>query len=234
MGRTIKEQIPFTENRAKKTRELAFKEAERRQKLADRGFFNTPVRTCDIEQEIQVMDKNSGLPLSAQRFNDDSKLGTRLDTTVFNIEYDGNGITSVSPDEILALYRSLLTRTKNIQFELKKFNGSAILVPVGLQPIITDKKGKKLLIRDKIQKRRFNILDEITGKENPVEYIRVSNPFNGKYITGKASNLFAMARCSGTQIHISDTTVENAISTHNILIALTPMMIALFVNSVFT
>src|SRR3989338_6961777 len=187
MGRTIKEQIPFTENRAKKTRELAFKEAERRQKLADRGFFNTPVRTCDIEQEIQVMDKNSGLPLSAQRFNDDSKLGTRLDTTVFNIEYDGNGITSVSPHEILALYRSLLTRTKNIQFELKKFNGSAILVPVGLQPIITDKKGKKLLIRDKIQKRRFNILDEITGKENPVEYIRVSNPFNGKYITGKAS-----------------------------------------------
>lgn len=232
MGVEIENQIPFTKAGAKKTKDLAFKEAERRQQLALKGFFNKSKRTCDVEQEIQVMNKETGLPLNAQSFVTGNKIGARLDTTVFNLEYDGIGITSIDPDGIMALYRSYMLRTENIQKSLKRLNPKTILVPIGLQPIIGNREGRKMIIRDKRKRRRFDILDKRSTEENPRKKVKVSNTSNK--ITGEASNLFAMARCSGTQIHISETSVDNVIQTHNILIALTPIMVALFGNSIFS
>lgn len=234
MGVEIKQKIPFTKSRAKETKRLAFKEALKRQKMAKQGFFNKPARTCDIEQEIQVMNKNSGLPIDAQSFFANNDIGARLDTTVFNIEYDGNGITPLDADGIMALYRSFSARTKKIQQDLKTIDPNAILVPIGVQPIITDKEGRKMIVENEEKRRRYSALDKRTEIENPIKRVKIVNPTNGKVITGNASNLFAMARCSGTQIHISDRTVENAIKTNNILIAITPVMVALFGNSVFS
>ncbi|OGK25846.1 hypothetical protein A3A46_00340 [Candidatus Roizmanbacteria bacterium RIFCSPLOWO2_01_FULL_37_13] len=233
MATEIKQQSRWTESSALETKKLALKEAVKRQVLADKRYFNKPGRTCDIEQEVQALDSNTGRPIDVQDYFSTNSIGARPDTTVFNIEFDANGITSLTADGILSLYKSMTRRTQQIQAGLRGLKPDTIIVPIGLQPFSTSEEARDLIVKDEIKRKRYDLMEKRTLEENPIKIIRVVNPKTGKELIEPASNLTAMTRCSGTQIHISDCTIKDALQTHNILIAVTPIMVALFGNSIF-
>lgn len=230
MGKHIQAQKEWTKKDAKETKKLALQEATFRQELAESGHFSSENRTCDVEQEVIVVDSFTGETVNVSPIFDKIP-GTRPDTTNFILEFDANGITPLTEQGIISLYESLSGRIKTIQNEVRKFSNNAVLSHIGLHPFITDKEARaELVIKNK--NARYMLMDARTYHENPIKEYKIKN-FFGETIKGQASNLSAMSRCAGTQFHISERTVEAAVKTHNISIAIAGPMIALFGNSPF-
>lgn len=223
----------WTKKLALETRKLAKREAEKRQALALRGFFTGTLQTCDIEQEVQVVNRTNGLPLGVESYFERNTEGVRPDTTTFIVEYDANGITPLTREGLEHLYESFVNKTRIIQDAVKATNDEAIIVPIGLNPFVSDEVARTFVVSDEKKRVRYEIMDKRTYGENPHKRIRIAGADGEQEIVAKASNLAAMSRCSGTQIHMSEQTVEDALETHNLLIAVTPLMVALFGNSPF-
>src|SRR3989338_5971790 len=175
MATEIKQQSRWTESSALETKKLALKEAVKRQVLADKRYFNKPGLSCDIEQEVQALDSNTGMPIDVQDYFSTNSIGARPDTTVFNIEFDANGITSLTADGILSLYKSMTRRTQQIQAGLRGLKPDTIIVPIGLQPFSTSEEARDLIVKDEIKRKRYDLMEKRTLEENPIKIIRVVN-----------------------------------------------------------
>lgn len=233
MGTQIKKVFPRTAKNISKTIKLALTEAHRRQELADKNFFNHSNKTCDIEQEVRVINRLTGNPVNTESFFELKKIKVRLDTSVDNLEYDANGATPLTLNGIKHLYSSFLKKTRQIQEAITKENPDAILVPIGVQPLIKTDEWKPLIISIPINQIRYKLMEAVVIGENINPKMVVVNPVTKETFVDKASNLSAMTRTSGTQFHISEKSPSEAIQTHNISIAIAPIMIALFGNSPF-
>lgn len=233
MGTQIKKVFPRTAKNISKTIRLALTEAHRRQELADKNFFNHSNRTCDIEQEVRVINRLTGNPVNTESFFELKKIKVRLDTSVDNLEYDANGATPLTLNGIKHLYSSFFKKTRQIQEAIIKDDPNAILVPIGVQPLVKADEWKPLIISNPINQIRYKLMEAVVIGENISPKIVVVNPDTKETFVDKASNLSAMTRTSGTQFHISEKSPLEAIQTHNISIAIAPIMISLFGNSPF-
>ena len=122
---------------AQTTLYLALQAARERQELADHGFFNSSVRTCDIEQEIHCISSHTGMPVSAEALIAANALpGARFDTVTSIVEYDAGDIVPLTRAALEDLYTSLLQRTCRIQQALVSTREDAITVSIGVQPLI--------------------------------------------------------------------------------------------------
>lgn len=231
MGTKIKKIFPRTAENIFRTIKLALIEAHRRQELADKNFFNHSNRTCDIEQEVRIVNRLTGEPVNAENFFELSKIKVRLDTSVDNLEYDANGATPLTLNGIKHLHLSFLKKTRKIQDAITKDNPDAILVTIGVQPLVKANKWKSLIISNPINQIRYKLMEAVVLEENINPKMVVVNPNTKETFVDKASNLSVMTRTSGTQFHISEKSPSEAIQTYNISIA--PIMIALFGNSLF-
>ncbi len=231
MGASVITSMPRTIENIVKTRALAYEEVRKRQKLADRGVFNNHSRTCDIEQEIRVINSSTGKPVNMEHMIHVLNNNVRLDTSVDNLEYNANGVTPLTATGIQQLYVSFFDTTVKMQETIKRMDPDAILVPIGVQPFIDAREWKKFIVSSQASKARYETLDEVTKGENINSYMKVENPNTGETIIDSASNLSAMIRTSGTQFHISETSPFEALQAYNISIAIAPIMIAIFGNS---
>lgn len=233
MGAKIKKVFPRTAENISKTIKLALTEAHRRQELADRNLFNHTDRTCDIEQEVRIVNRLSGKPVNAEKLFELIKIKVRLDTSVDNLEYDANGATPLTLNGIKHLYSSFFKKTRQIQEMIIKKDVDAILVPIGVQPLVKVYEWEPLIISNPVNQIRYKLMEAVVIGENVNSKMVVVNPDTKETFVDKASNLSAMTRTSGTQFHISEKSPLEAIQTHNISIAIAPIMIALFGNSPF-
>jgi Glutamate-cysteine ligase family 2(GCS2) len=231
MGADIAEVIERSEKNIAQTRKLIFQEITRQQQLAYRGAFNKQYRTCDIEHEMRALDATTGQAINAEVLFDNQVIKARPDTTVDNVEFDANGITPLTPDGIARLYQSFAQRLEDAQRIISATIPTGILVPIGVHPLLTAEDGQRLIVADPAKRTRYEILEHVTIKENVDKQLNISHPMTGEMLEDTASNLTSMTRCSGTQFHIAECTVEEALSVHNISIAIAPVMIALFGNS---
>src|SRR3989344_988817 len=225
--------IPRKNKKISRTIKLALAEAHRRQVLADRNLFNHPDRNYDIEQEVRIVNRITGKPVNTERFFNSGTIRVRFDTSVDNLEYNANGITPLTLKGIKQLFRSFLKQTILLQKAIKRDNPDAILVPIGVQPLVRAGEWEHLIVSDYVSRIRYQLMETMTIGENTNPQMIITNPDTGETFVDKASNLSAMTRTSGTQFHISERFPSEAIKTYNISIAIAPIMIALFGNSPF-
>ena len=222
-----------TQLQAQTTLRLALDAARHRQKLADQDFFTRTTRTCNIEQEIHCISSRTGLPLSAERIiSSNSVPSTRFDTVTSILEFDACDITPLEPTTIGEMYTSLVERTRLMQDALTEQNSEALLIPIGVQPLIEAGKWMEWLVPGAGLRRRYYLIDVATRKENPQQMLKVAGT-EGQVFTETPSYMAAMARCAGTQFHIAQRSVEEALDAHNISIFTAPIIVALFGNSPF-
>lgn len=221
----------YAQKDAERTRIRALMRAATLQKMAGAGRFNSGRRTVDIEQEVFVLDRETGAPLDVEQFMLDNTLGVRSDTTVCTLEYDANGITPVTTDGIYELFDSFQNKTKAIQQAIyEDTQNQGILVGIGTQPLI-GKDCRALVVKDPQKRGRYDALEETTFHENTDKIIELKNPVTGEAFQDKASNLTVMTRCAATQLHLAFPTFQETLEAYNISIALAGPMIALFSNS---
>lgn len=233
MNIKINKILPRTTENISKTIKLALNEAHRRQVLADKNLFNHNNRTCNIEQEVRIANRLTGEPVNVECLSIPDTIKVRFDTSVDNLEYDANGITPLTLKGIKQLYRSFLNKTRQLQEIIKRNNPDAILVPIGVQPLIREGEWKRLIVSNPDNKIRYQLMEAVVIRENTNPQITITNPDTKKTFIDKASNLSVMTRTSGTQFHISEKSLSEAIQAYNISIAIAPIMIALFGNSPF-
>jgi len=235
MGAEVNAHSPEpTPQEAQATFHLALQAAKQRQTLADQGFFNHPRRTCDIEQEIQCLSAQTGMPMSGEALIASNTLPcARFDTVTSIVEYDAAGITPLERDALVGLYHSLIQRTRCMQQVLAASAAEAIIVPIGVQPLVEANSWQEWIVPQPGMRRRYHLIDAATRQENPHGVIRIASPDGQTVFTEVASYMAVMMRCAGTQFHISECCVEEALEAHTISIFITPIMSALFGNSPF-
>jgi len=222
-----------TQQQAETTFLLALEAARRRQTLAEQGFFRRTARTCNIEQEIHCLSANTGLPVSAEPvINARTTPSTRFDTVTSILEFDASTITPLEPVSLLAWYTSLLERTRSIQESLTAQTSEALLVPIGVQPMLEAGKWGEWLVPAPGLRRRYHLIDAATRRENPQKLLTIEGS-KGKIFTEVSSYMAAMTRCAGTQFHIAQHSVEEALAAHNLSLFIAPVLTALFSNSPF-
>lgn len=224
------------DNNKKLTKKVAMEEAVRRDNLAKKGYFDNPsaVRTVNIEQEVQILDtdvKRAGLPVSAEKFLRENSIGARPDTSTFIVEYDGSDKPEeINPKGLKSLAYKFLKRTKYIQNRIPK---NAILVPIGANPVLTEKDSDNWLVKTEPKYSRYKQIDANAFSENPIKLTDIINPKTGKAIKERASSIKGMFRVTGTQFHISESSIKNALDSHRTSIAIAPLMVVTFGNSPF-
>ena len=222
-----------TPQQAQATLQLALQAARHRQTVADQGFFKRVSRTCNIEQEVHCLSSRTGLPLSAEVvINAGTIPYTRFETVTSILEFDASDILSLEPTTLLGLYSSLLARTQRIQELLKAQTPEALVVPIGVQPMLETGKWQEWLVPDVGLRRRYHLIDVATRKENPQRMITLEGS-ERQIFTESSSYMAVMARCASTQFHIAHRSVEEALMAHNISLFTAPVLAALFGNSPF-
>lgn len=218
------------------TKKIAHIEAIRRDELAHTGYFDNSdmYRTANIEQEVQVLDsrvERAGMPISAVDFFQKNSIGARPDTSVFIVEYDGSALpVEINLDGIKSLAHSFLQRTQYIQDSIPK---GAILVPIGANPVLKASESTNWLVKDEQKHQRYLHIDANAYVENPHKKTNIINPYTGMAIRERASSIKGMFRVTGTQLHISENNIEDALDSHRTSIAIAPCMVAIFGNSPF-
>jgi Glutamate-cysteine ligase family 2(GCS2) len=235
MGAEVNAHSPEpTPQEAQATRHLALQAARQRQALADQRFFNSSHRTCDIEQAIQCLSAQTGMPTSGEALLASNALpSARFDTVTSIIEYDAGGITLLERDALAGLYQSLLQRTQRMQQILADATEEAILVSIGVQPLVGANSWQQWRVPQPGMRRRYALIDAATRQENPGGVISLESPDGRAVFTEEASYMAVMMRCAGTQFHISERSVEEALEAHAISIFIAPILSALFGNSPF-
>ncbi len=219
---------------AQATHHLALQAARERQALAEQGFFNHSDRTCDIEQEIHCISSQTGLPVSAEALIASNALpGARFDTVTSIIEYDAGDIVPLTRAALGELYTLLQQRTRRIQQALIATGEDAIIVPIGVQPLLEANAWQQWIVPQPGMRRRYHLIDIATRRENPDGVISIESADGQAVFTDVVSYMAIMARCAGTQFHISERTVEEALEAYNISIHIAPILCALFGNSPF-
>lgn len=231
MGIDIKNNT-YTKTLAKETQKLALKEARELQKAVDDGKFDNGKRTVDIEQEVFVVNKDTGKPIDVEALMLKGSFGIRPDTTICTLEYDANGITPVTVEGIRSLLGSFEKKTKSIQRLVTNVtNDTGIIVCVGTQPLVGDE-CLNLVVRDPMKRKRYEALEEATfERENKQKEMVIKNIITGEELKGRASNLSAMSRCAATQLHLAFPTMKETLEAYNISIAIAGPLVALFSNS---
>lgn len=218
------------------TKKIAHKEAIKRNNLAHKGYFDnlTAVRTANIEQEVQVLDSNIervGMPISASKFFKANSIGARPDTSTFIVEYDGSDRpVEINYDGLKSLVDTFLKRTKYIQDKIPK---GGILVPMGANPVLTATDSDAWLVKNEPKYHRYLQIDANAFSENPNKITNISNPLTGTIISERASSIKGMFRVTGTQFHISEKNIDDALDSHRTSIAIAPFMVLAFGNSPF-
>jgi len=235
MGAEVNAHSPEpTPQEAQATLHLALQAARERQACANQGFFDHPHRTCDIEQEIQCLSPQTGMPVSAEALIASNALpGARFDTVTSIVEYDAGDIVFLERDALSELYSSLRQRTRRIQQALVASGEDAIVVPIGVQPLVESNTWPQWIVPQPGMRRRYHLIDLATRRENPYGAINIKSPDGRKSFTDAASYMAVMMRCAGTQFHISERNVEDALEAYNTSIHIAPIMSALFGNSPF-
>ena len=231
MGIGINNRI-YTKELARITQKLALKRAKELQKAFDGGEFDNGKRTVDIEQEVFIVDKETGEPVDIESLMLKGTFGIRPDTTVYTLEYDANGITPVTVKGIRGLLNSFKNKTKNIQqLVTKATNGRGIIVCIGTQPLVGDEY-LSLIVRDPVKRKRYEALEEATFvRENRQKEMVIRNDITGEELRSRASNLSAMSRCAATQLHLAYPTIRETLEAYNISIAIAGPLITMFSNS---
>lgn len=218
------------------TKKIAHEEAIRRNNLACKGYFDDPtaVRTANIEQEVQILDSNvqrAGIPISAENFFKINSINARPDTSTFIVEYDGsNQPVEVNNKGLQQLAVTFFDRTKYIQSQLPK---GAVIVPIGAHPTLTAADSDTWLIKDEPKYHRYLRIDTNAFSENPNKITNIVNPSTGALIVDRASSIKGMFRLTGTQFHISEKNIADALDSHKTSIAIAPFMVLAFGNSPF-
>jgi Glutamate-cysteine ligase family 2(GCS2) len=219
---------------AQTTLQLALQAARERQELAEQGFFNSPDRTCDIEQEIHCISSQTGLPVSAEPLIASKALPcARFDTVTSIVEYDAGDIVPLTRDALGELYTSLQQRTRRIQQALIDAEEDAIIVPIGVQPLVGANVWQQWIVPQPGMRRRYHLIDSTTRREHPDGVISIESADGQALFTDVASYMAVMMRCAGTQFHIAERTVEEALAAYNTSISIAPILSALFGNSPF-
>lgn len=224
MGAEVNAQSPEpTLQEAQATLHLALQAAQQRQARAEQGFFHSPHRTCDIEQEIQCLSPQTGMPASAEALIASNALpSARFDTVTSIIEYDAGDIAALERDALSELYSSLWQRTRLIQQTLAATGEDAIVVPIGVQPLALA--NHWCMVPQPGLRRRYHLIDTATRRENPLGVINIASADGRAVFTEAASYMAVMMRCAGTQFHISERNVEEALSAHSISIHIAPIL----------
>jgi hypothetical protein len=210
---------------AQATLHLALQAARERQALAEQGFFNHPDRTCDIEQEIHCISSQTGLPVSAEALIASNALPcARFDTVTSIVEYDAGDIVSLTRAALGELYTSLQQRTRRIQQALVDTGEDAIIVPIGVQPLLEANTWQQWIVPQPGMRRRYHLIDIATRRENPDGVTSIESSDGQAVFTDVVSYMAVMARCAGTQFHISERTVEEALAAYNISISIAPIL----------
>ncbi|KKP65669.1 MAG: hypothetical protein US74_C0034G0013 [Parcubacteria group bacterium GW2011_GWA2_38_13] len=218
------------------TLRIANDEAIRRNNLATKGYFDNPsaIRTVNIEQEVQILDsdvKKAGIPVNAEKFLKTNSIGARPDTSTFIVEYDGSDHPEkINSKGLKNLAVKFLNRTIYIQKRIPK---NTILVSIGANPVLTEDDSDDWLVKTEPKYSRYIQIDSNAFSENPVKSTNIVNPLTGKAIKERASSIKGMFRVTGTQFHISENSVDDALDSHRTSIAVAPFMIAAFGNSPF-
>jgi Glutamate-cysteine ligase family 2(GCS2) len=223
--------IERTEANVALTRQLFFQEAAHYQQLAEQRAFDKPFRTCDIEHEMRAIHAITGQAVDATAVFNHGELNARADTTIDNVEIDANGITPLTPEGTMKLADSFAARVNLAQHILSESQPDGLILPIGVQPLQHADDYRDFIVTDPNKRMRYALLEQVTIHENPSKTIVIRHPYSGETLVDIASNLSAMSRCSGTQIHISERTVNEALTVHNISIAIASIMIAIFGNS---
>jgi gamma-glutamyl:cysteine ligase YbdK (ATP-grasp superfamily) len=222
-----------TRQQTQTTLRLALEAARHRQTLADQDFFKQNARTCNIEQEIHCLSSRTGLPFNAEAvINARTIPSTRFDTVTSILEFDASAITPLEPATLSAWYAALLERTRRIQEALTAQTTEALLVPIGVQPMIEAGKWEDWLVPGAGLRRRYHLIDVATRRENPHRLLTIEGS-EGQVFTEISSYMAAMTRCAGTQFHIAQRNVEEALVAHNLFLFIAPILTALFGNSPF-
>jgi len=218
------------------TKKISYEEAVRRNNLADKGYFDdsTATRTANIEQEVQILDSSvqrAGMPINVSNFFQTNSIGARPDTSTFIVEYDGSERpVEINSDGLKSLADTFLKRTRYIQDNIP--NGG-ILVPIGANPVLKASTSTTWLVKDGPKYQRYLYIDENAYSENPNKTTHIMNPSTGTVICERASSIKGMFRLTGTQFHISEKNIADALDSHKTSIAIAPFMIAAFGNSPF-
>lgn len=218
------------------TKRLAYLEAVKRNGLAKKGFFDNlgSSRTVNIEQEIQILDSNikrSGFPVSAKPFFKKNSIGARPDTSTFIVEYDAvDKPTKIDSLELKKLAKSFLDRTMYVQSHIPR---GAIIVPIGANPVLKAEDSDSWLVKDEPKYHRYLNIDANAYDENHYKKTNIENPKTREKIIERASSIKGMFRLTGTQFHISEKNVPDALDSHKTSIAIAPFMVAAFGNSPF-
>lgn len=218
------------------TKKIAHEEAVRRNNLAREGYFDdsTAVRTANIEQEVQILDSNvqrAGIPVSAENFFKINSINARPDTSTFIVEYDGSDQpVEVNNKGLQQLAVTFFDRTKYIQSQLPK---DAVIVPIGAHPTLTAADSDIWLIKNEPKYNRYLQIDTNAFSENPNKMTNIINPSTETIVCERASSIKGMFRVTGTQFHISEKTVADALDSHRTSIAIAPFMVLAFGNSPF-
>lgn len=218
------------------TKKMARKEAIRRDALAKKGYFDggySP-RTANIEQEVQILDTNierAGMPIDETEFFKTNSIGARPDTSTFIVEYDGSKEpVYINSSGLEKLADTFLERTKYVQNKVSK---GGVVISMGTNPILKSKEATTWLVKEGDKYQRYLHIDANAYSENPKKVTSIINPLTGIDICERASSIKGMFRVTGTQFHISEKNIADALDSHRTSIAIAPFMIAVFGNSPF-
>lgn len=217
-------------------KKMRYEEAIRRNNMARKGYFDNPttIRTTNIEQEVQILDSNIemvGEPISAEEFFKNNSIQARPDTSTFIVEYDGsNQPVEINHGGLKKLEESFSKRTRYIQDKISK---DGILVPIGANPVLKASASETWLVKDESKYRRYLSIDANAYTENPNKKTNIINPLGRTIIRERASSIKGMFRVTGTQFHISEKNIKDALDSHRTSIAIAPFMVLAFGNSPF-